>query len=131
MNSGQVKDLVDAARTNKVFLMEIRWSFVYPITLIPITIRVLNRFDNIGVYCLQFVLMAFDGERPVSGHAMGALLDSGVDASVVVVLKFSRKRMATCAFSIISRRAPVCLSLTEIMDEIRKQVGVVFSQDSH
>lgn len=32
---------------------------------------------DIGVYCLQFVLMVFDGERPASIQATGALLDSG------------------------------------------------------
>lgn len=32
---------------------------------------------DIGVYCLQFVLMVFDGERPASIQAAGALLDSG------------------------------------------------------
>lgn len=32
---------------------------------------------DIGVYCLQFVLMVFDGERPESVQATGVLLDSG------------------------------------------------------
>lgn len=32
---------------------------------------------DIGVYCLQFVLMVFDGERPASIQATGVLLDSG------------------------------------------------------
>ncbi|XP_006810760.1 trans-1,2-dihydrobenzene-1,2-diol dehydrogenase-like, partial [Neolamprologus brichardi] len=153
--------------------------------------------------CLQFVLMVFNGERPESIQATGMLLDSGVDESVVVTMKFSRKRMALCAFLIAARlpndaviagtkgsikvlgpmhcptkllvndketeyplpepclplnftnstglhyeteevrqcllkglkeseRMPLADSvlLTEIMDEIRKQVGVVFNQDS-
>lgn len=33
---------------------------------------------DIGVYCLQFVLMVFDGERPESVQATGVLLDSGM-----------------------------------------------------
>lgn len=33
---------------------------------------------DIGVYCLQFVLMVFNGERPESIQATGVLLDSGV-----------------------------------------------------
>lgn len=33
---------------------------------------------DIGVYCLQFVLMVFNGERPESVHATGTLLDSGM-----------------------------------------------------
>lgn len=32
---------------------------------------------DIGVYCLQFVLMVFNGERPKSIQATGTLLDSG------------------------------------------------------
>uniref|UniRef100_A0A8C3AQR4 Dihydrodiol dehydrogenase, tandem duplicate 1 n=1 Tax=Cyclopterus lumpus TaxID=8103 RepID=A0A8C3AQR4_CYCLU len=123
----------------------------------------------------------------------GALLDIGVPQSiqsVVMVMKFSRNRMAFCAFSIAARlpndavisgtegsikvlgpiQSTLCLHepglplsftnstglrdeadevrlclllkvsprmpladsvlLTEIMDEIRKQVGVAFSQDS-
>uniref|UniRef100_A0A3Q4H9K9 Dihydrodiol dehydrogenase, tandem duplicate 1 n=1 Tax=Neolamprologus brichardi TaxID=32507 RepID=A0A3Q4H9K9_NEOBR len=58
---------------------------------------------DIGVYCLQFVLMVFNGERPESIQATGVLLDSGVDESVVVTMKFSRKRMALCAFLIAAR----------------------------
>uniref|UniRef100_A0A8C6LF08 Trans-1,2-dihydrobenzene-1,2-diol dehydrogenase n=1 Tax=Nothobranchius furzeri TaxID=105023 RepID=A0A8C6LF08_NOTFU len=150
---------------------------------------------DIGVYCLQFVLMVFNGERPESIQATGVLLDSGVDESVIVVMKFSRKRMAVCAFSIAAQlpndaiisgtegsvlgpmhcptecvvndretehplpepclplnftnstgllyeaeevrrlkespRMPLAESvlLTEIMDEIREQVGVIFNQD--
>lgn len=33
---------------------------------------------DIGVYCLQFVLMVFHGERPESIQATGVLLDSGM-----------------------------------------------------
>ncbi|XP_054627215.1 trans-1,2-dihydrobenzene-1,2-diol dehydrogenase-like [Dunckerocampus dactyliophorus] len=233
MNSRQVKDLVGAARKNKVFLMEAVWSRCFPAYTevrrqlaegsvgdaklvkayfgspqlsIPRSVEKElsgGALLDIGVYCLQFVLMVFDGERPESIQATGVLLDSGVDESVVVVMKFSRKRMAVCTFSIAvllpndavvsgtkgsiqvcgpmhcptrlvvngkvtdyplpepvlplnftnstglryeadevrqcllkglkeSPRMPLADSilLTEIMDEIRKQVGVVFSQDS-
>ncbi|KAM6943517.1 LOW QUALITY PROTEIN: dihydrodiol dehydrogenase, tandem duplicate 1 [Xenentodon cancila] len=53
------------------------------------------------VYCRQFVLMVFNGERPESIQAKGVLLYSGVD-EWVVVRKFSRSRMAL-AFSIGAR----------------------------
>lgn len=33
---------------------------------------------DIGVYCLQFILMVFNGERPKSIQATGVLLDSGL-----------------------------------------------------
>lgn len=45
---------------------------------------------DIGVYCLQFVLMVFDGERPASIQATGALLNSGVVQHM--------REMQICAF---------------------------------
>ncbi|XP_076012219.1 dihydrodiol dehydrogenase, tandem duplicate 1 [Genypterus blacodes] len=233
MNSQQVKDLVDAAEKNNVFLMEAIWSRCFPVHAevrrllaeeavgevklvrayfgspqlhIPRSVRKEmggGALLDIGVYCLQFVLMVFNGERPQSITATGVLLASGVDESVVVVMKFSRNRMAVCTFSIavplpndavISgtkgtikvlgpmhcpttlvvndketehplpepglplnftnstglryeaeevrqcilkglKQSPLMplsdsILLTEIMDEIRKQVGVVFNEDS-
>ncbi|AWP01881.1 Hypothetical protein SMAX5B_013150 [Scophthalmus maximus] len=233
MNSRQVKELAAAAKKNEVFLMEAIWSRCFPVHAevrrllaeeavgevklvracfgspqlhIPRSVEKElggGALLDIGVYCLQFVLMVFGGERPESIQATGVLLDSGVDESVVVVMKFSRKRMALCSFSIAARlpndavisgtkgsitvlgpmhcpttlvvndrqteyplpepslplnftnstglryeadevrqcllqgllespRMPLAESvlLTEIMDEIRKQVGVVFGQDS-
>lgn len=32
---------------------------------------------DIGIYCLQFVLMVFSGEKPESVHASGVCLDTG------------------------------------------------------
>lgn len=233
MNSRQVQDLVAEAKQNNVFLMEAIWSRYFPVHAevrrllaeeavgevklvkayfgspqlhIPRSVEKElggGALLDIGVYCLQFILMVFRGERPLSIQASGVLLDSGVDESVVVALKFSRNRMAFCAFSISARLpndAVICgtkgsikvlgpmhcpttlvvndketeyplpepclpmnftnstglryeaeevrqcllkgvkesplmplaesVLLTEVMDEIRKQVGVVFSQDS-
>ncbi|KAM9860935.1 trans-1,2-dihydrobenzene-1,2-diol dehydrogenase-like [Aulostomus maculatus] len=233
MNSRQVQDLVAAAKENNVFLMEAIWSRCFPVHAevrrllakeaigevklvkadfgspqlhIPRSVEKElggGALLDIGVYCLQFVLMVFNGERPKSIQATGVLLDSGVDESVAVVMKFSRKGMAICTFSIAARlpndavisgtkgsirvvgpmhcpttlvvndeeteyplpepclpmnftnstglryeaeevrqcllkglkespRMPLADSvlLTEIMDEIRKQVGVSFNQDS-
>ncbi|XP_071384934.1 trans-1,2-dihydrobenzene-1,2-diol dehydrogenase-like [Centroberyx affinis] len=233
MNSRQVRDLIDASRKSNVFLMEAIWSRCFPVHAevrrllaeqavgevklvkayfgspqlhIPRSVKKElggGALLDIGMYCLQFVLMVFNGERPESIQATGVLLDSGVDESMVVVMKFSRNRMAFCAFSIAvplpndatisgtkgtirvlgpmhcpttlvvkeketqyplpepclplnftnstglrfeaeevrqcllkglkeSPRMPLADSvlLTEIMDEARKQVGVVFNQDS-
>ncbi|KAM9410640.1 dihydrodiol dehydrogenase, tandem duplicate 1 [Pholidichthys leucotaenia] len=233
MNARQVKDLVSAAKKNNVFLMEGVWSRCFPVYAevrrllaeeaigevklvkayfcspqldIPRLVKKElggGSLLDIGIYCLQFVLMVFNGERPECIQATGVLLDSGVDESVVVAMKFSRSRMALCVFSIASRlpndaviagtkgciqvlgpmhcpttlvvnnkkteypvpepclplnfinstglryeaeevrqcllqglkespRMPLAESvlLTETMDEIRKQVGVVFSQDN-
>lgn len=32
---------------------------------------------DIGIYCLQFVLMVYNGEKPESIHASGVCLDTG------------------------------------------------------
>lgn len=81
---------------------------------------------DLGIYPLQFALMVFNGEKPESIHASGHCLDtgtcikvpngltsfymlcsiikefscSGVDDTVVVVLKFSGNRLAVCTCSI-------------------------------
>lgn len=233
MNGRQVQDLVAEAKRNNTFLMEAIWSRYFPVHAevrrllseeavgevklvkayfgspqlhIPRSVEKElggGALLDIGVYCLQFILMVFRGERPLSIQASGVLLDSGVDESAVVALKFSRNRMAFCAFSISARLpndAVICgtkgsikvlgpmhcpttlvvndketeyplpepclpmnftnstglryeaeevrqcllkglkesplmplaesVLLTEVMDEIRKQVGVVFSQDN-
>ncbi|KAI4830050.1 hypothetical protein KUCAC02_001704, partial [Chaenocephalus aceratus] len=133
MNSRQVKDLVATAKKNNVFLMEAIWSRCSPLHAevrrllaeeavgevklvkayfgspqLHISRSVEKELGgsallDIGVYCLQFVLMVFNGERPESIQATGVLLDSGVDESVVVVMKFSRNRMAFSTFSISQR----------------------------
>ncbi|TKS69822.1 Trans-1,2-dihydrobenzene-1,2-diol dehydrogenase [Collichthys lucidus] len=205
MNSRQVKDLVTAAKQNNVFLMEAIWSRCFPVHA---EVRRLLAEEAVGE--LKLVKSYFGSpqlhiprsvEKELGG---GALLGyRRVDESVVVVMKFSRNRMAFCAFSIAARlpndaviagtkgsikvlgpmhcpttlvvndkemkyplpepclplnftnstglcyeaeevrqcllkglkespRMPLADSvlLTEIMDEIRKQVGVAFSQDS-
>ncbi|KAK7913471.1 hypothetical protein WMY93_013682 [Mugilogobius chulae] len=133
MNSRQVQDLVAEAKQSNVFLMEAIWSRCFPVYAevrrllaeeaigevklvkayfgspqlhVPRSVEKElggGALLDIGVYCLQFVLMVFGGERPLSIQASGVLLDSGVDESVVVALKFSRNRMAFCAFSISAR----------------------------
>ncbi|XP_030622479.1 trans-1,2-dihydrobenzene-1,2-diol dehydrogenase-like [Chanos chanos] len=130
MNSKQVQQLISASKENNVFLMEAIWSRCFPVhtevsrllaegTLgevkmvkayfgspqlhIPRSVEKElggGALLDIGVYCLQFVLMVFKGEKPESVHATGVRLDSGVDESMVVVLKYSGNRMAWCAFSI-------------------------------
>ncbi|CAM4584475.1 unnamed protein product [Leuciscus chuanchicus] len=126
MNLREVKQLVSAARENNVFLMEAVWSRCFPVyaevgrllsentigevkmVQVYFGLPLLDRtrttqrdqgggaLMDIGIYCLQFALMVFKGEKPQSIHATGVLLSSGVDESMVVVLKFSGNRMASC-----------------------------------
>ncbi|KAJ0056325.1 hypothetical protein NL108_004612 [Boleophthalmus pectinirostris] len=141
MNSRQVQDLVVEAKRSNVFLMEAIWSRCFPVHAevrrllaekVVGEVKLVKAYFgspqlhiprsvekelgggallDIGVYCLQFVLMVFRGEKPLSIQASGVLLDSGLKESPLMPLAES-------------------VLLTEIMDEIRKQVGVVFSQDN-
>ncbi|KAJ8247941.1 hypothetical protein GJAV_G00252340 [Gymnothorax javanicus] len=141
MNSREVKQLITSARDNNVFLMEAIWSRCFPVyqevrrllaegavgevKIVKAnfaspqlhTPRMVQKelgggaLLDIGIYCLQFVLMVFKGERPESVHATGVRLETGVDESMVVVLKFSKNRMAICDFSIavaMMKDATIC-----------------------
>uniref|UniRef100_A0A672RVW0 Dihydrodiol dehydrogenase, tandem duplicate 2 n=1 Tax=Sinocyclocheilus grahami TaxID=75366 RepID=A0A672RVW0_SINGR len=55
---------------------------------------------DIGIYCIQFVLMVFNGEKPETIQATGVCLDTGVDEAMVVTLKFSGQRLAVCTCTI-------------------------------
>ncbi|XP_060778828.1 trans-1,2-dihydrobenzene-1,2-diol dehydrogenase-like [Neoarius graeffei] len=126
MNLREVKELVSAARTNNVFLMEAVWTRFFPVSMEISRLLAqeaigevkLVRADlgedqnttprfvekelgggallNHGIYCLQFVLMVYDGEKPESVQATGVCLDTGVDESMMVMLKFSWGRLAVC-----------------------------------
>ncbi|XP_036418925.1 trans-1,2-dihydrobenzene-1,2-diol dehydrogenase-like isoform X3 [Colossoma macropomum] len=130
MNAKEVKELVATAKKNKVFLMEALWTRFFPVSVevrellshgdvgevrmvradlgAPLTHipRLVEKelgggaLLDIGVYCLQFVLMVYRGERPESIQATGYKLDTGVDGHMVIVLKFSHNRMAVCTCSI-------------------------------
>ncbi|XP_036400183.1 trans-1,2-dihydrobenzene-1,2-diol dehydrogenase [Megalops cyprinoides] len=130
MNSREVQKLIASARENSVFLMEAVWSRFFPasreisrllaqkevgeaklvrvefgIPLLDVTRAVEKELGggallDIGVYCLQFALMVFDGEKPQSIQASGFCLHTGVDEAMVITLTFSRGRMAVCICSI-------------------------------
>lgn len=129
MTLAQTKELTATARSTRRFLMEAFWSRFFPaydevraalaegqvgevqVVRTEFGVRMLNvrrvvepelgggALLDIGCYCLQFISMAFGAERPLSIHASGFLNASGVDETVTVVLKYSRKRMGifTCS----------------------------------
>ncbi|XP_061922989.1 trans-1,2-dihydrobenzene-1,2-diol dehydrogenase [Entelurus aequoreus] len=129
MNAKEVKDILACAKRNNVFLMEAVWTrffpasaeirrllaegelgevkmvrseFGVPVIHIP---RSMNKelgggaMLDLGIYCLQFALMVYGGERPQSVQAMGVCAETGVDETVAVTLKFSNGRLAvfTCS----------------------------------
>ncbi|XP_062328012.1 trans-1,2-dihydrobenzene-1,2-diol dehydrogenase [Osmerus eperlanus] len=132
MNSREVQEMVASARRNNVFLMEAVWTRFFPASLqirrvlaqeelgevkvvrvdfgaalmhVPRAVEKElggGALLDIGIYCLQFITMVFGGERPESIQATGVCLDTGVDESIVVTLKFSRSRLAvfTCSVAV-------------------------------
>ncbi|XP_016141204.1 trans-1,2-dihydrobenzene-1,2-diol dehydrogenase [Sinocyclocheilus grahami] len=130
MNLREVRQLISAARENNVFLMEAVWTRFFPVSLeigrllsrgdvgevkvvradfgVPLTHvqRAVQKelgggaLLDIGIYCIQFVLMVFNGEKPETIQATGVCLDTGVDEAMVVTLKFSGQRLAVCTCTI-------------------------------
>ncbi|XP_070692990.1 trans-1,2-dihydrobenzene-1,2-diol dehydrogenase [Pempheris klunzingeri] len=125
MNSREVEEILAAATANDVFLMEAVWTRFFPasveirrllaqaevgevkmvraefgVPLMDVPRSVQKELGggavlDLGIYCLQFICMVYDGERPESVQATGVCLDTGVDETVVVSLRFSRNRLAT------------------------------------
>ncbi|XP_019722200.1 trans-1,2-dihydrobenzene-1,2-diol dehydrogenase-like isoform X2 [Hippocampus comes] len=129
MNAREVKEILDSAKRNNVFLMEAVWSRFFPAS---VEIRRLlaqgelgevkmvraefgqplmhlpRSMDknlgagttlDLGIYPLQFSMMVYGGEKPESIKATGVCTETGVDETTVVTLKFSKGRMAVITCS--------------------------------
>ncbi|KAG7242539.1 hypothetical protein INR49_020252 [Caranx melampygus] len=134
MNSREVQEILASAKRNDVFLMEAVWTRFFPVSVeirrllaqgevgevkmvrvefgaplmhIPRTVQKElggGAVLDLGIYCLQFIYMVYNGEKPECIQATGVCQDTGnvehrVDETVVVSLKFSKNRMAvlTCS----------------------------------
>ncbi|CAL8349790.1 unnamed protein product [Merluccius merluccius] len=126
MNSREVQEILACAGANRVFLMEGAWTRFFPASLeikrllaqgelgevkmvraefgapllgIP---RAVEKdlgggaLLDIGIYCLQFACMVYNGEKPESVQVTGGRLETGVDECMVVTLRYSRNRLAVC-----------------------------------
>ncbi|TWW67463.1 trans-1,2-dihydrobenzene-1,2-diol dehydrogenase [Takifugu flavidus] len=129
MNTKEVREILESAKKNDVFLMEAVWSRFFPASVeirrllaqgevgevkmvradfcIPV-VNVRRSVDktlgggatlDLGIYCLQFMCMVFNGEKPECIQAMGTCYETGADETTVVTLKFSNNRMAVLTFS--------------------------------
>ncbi|XP_061670604.1 trans-1,2-dihydrobenzene-1,2-diol dehydrogenase-like [Syngnathoides biaculeatus] len=124
MTPKEVKEILACAKKNNVFLMEAIWSRFYPayreirrllaqgeigdvrmvrsefgLSVLPLPRLELKELGggallDIGLYPLQFSIMVYGGERPESIKTEGVILDTGVDETLVVTLRFSNNRMA-------------------------------------
>ncbi|XP_035991918.1 trans-1,2-dihydrobenzene-1,2-diol dehydrogenase-like [Fundulus heteroclitus] len=129
MNTKEVKEILDSAKKNDVFLMEAVWTRFFPVSaeirkllaqgeigevkmvradfgvpLLHVPRAVQKDLGggallDLGIYCLQFIAMVYNGEKPETIQASGVCLETGVDETVAVVLKFSRNRIATLTCS--------------------------------
>ncbi|KAL4613215.1 trans-1,2-dihydrobenzene-1,2-diol dehydrogenase-like [Arapaima gigas] len=130
INTKEVQRLVATAKKNNVFLMEALWTRFFPVSLevsrllaqgevgevklvkadfgfnlkhIPRSVEKElcgGALLDLGIYCLQFVSMVYQGERPESVQATGVCLDTGVDETMTIAVKYSGNRMAVINCSI-------------------------------
>ncbi|KAL8176817.1 UNVERIFIED_CONTAM: hypothetical protein K2H54_038989 [Gekko kuhli] len=133
MNSAEVKMMVRAAREKGVFLMEAFWSrffpvseklrfllrqrtignvvmvhadFGFPLIAVPRTTEKElggGGLLDIGLYCVQFACMVFEGEKPESIVASGFLHDTGVDKTGSIILNFSGSRQAVLTYTVTTK----------------------------
>ncbi|XP_031602395.1 trans-1,2-dihydrobenzene-1,2-diol dehydrogenase [Oreochromis aureus] len=130
MNTKEVQQILASAKKNDVFLMEAVWTRFFPVSveirrllaqgelgevkmvrsefgvpLMHVSRAVQKELGggallDIGIYCLQFISMVYNGEKPESIQASGVVhVETGVDETVVAILKYSKNRMAviTCS----------------------------------
>lgn len=125
MNFKQTNELINYARSKGLFLMEAVWSRCFPVydTIrkelelgsigdvhqviasfgfgMPNIDRIIKKelgggtILDLGIYCLQFVCLAYNNEMPESIKAAGFLNENGVDMSMSATLIYEGNRTAT------------------------------------
>ncbi|EMP41574.1 60S ribosomal protein L13a [Chelonia mydas] len=132
MNTAEVRELAQLARSQGVFLMEAYWTKFFPASerlhsLLsqgalgePKVVRVEfglpllgcprlvqkelggGALLDIGCYCVQFATMVFGEERPESILASGFLHPTGVDEMLSVILNYPGKRQSVITCSMVT-----------------------------
>ncbi|XP_029177596.1 trans-1,2-dihydrobenzene-1,2-diol dehydrogenase-like [Nylanderia fulva] len=125
MNLKQTTELINYARSKKLFLMEAVWSRCFPVydairkelasgsigdvyqVVVPFGFGLSNvdrvttkelgggTILDLGIYCLQFVSLVYNNEMPESIKATGILNEDGVDMSMSAILLYKGNRTAT------------------------------------
>ncbi|KAB1278672.1 Trans-1; 2-dihydrobenzene-1; 2-diol dehydrogenase [Camelus dromedarius] len=127
---------------------------------------------DLGIYCLQFISMAFGGQKPKKISAVGSHYETGMDDTVTVLLQYPGgvHGSFTCSITVLlsntvsvsgkefsftngmgmnyeakhvqeslqrglkeSPVIPLAQSelLADILEEVRKVIGITFPQDKH
>ncbi|PNI29175.1 DHDH isoform 3 [Pan troglodytes] len=140
VNAAEVREMVAEARSRGLFLMEAIWTRFFPasealrsvlaqgtlgdlrvaraefgknLTHVP---RAVDRAQaggallDIGIYCVQFISMVFGGRKPEKISVVGRRHETGMKESPVIPLSESEL-------------------LADILEEVRKAIGVTFPQD--
>lgn len=125
----ETEKLYQLSKKHQVFFMEAIWSRCFPAyhrikeeiekgtigEVIGVTVEFgqpisdRERFRNpsigggglmdIGIYVIQFALMAFGGIAPVSISATGSLMDTGADETASLMLQFGEGKFAQLLYS--------------------------------
>ncbi|KAL0129798.1 hypothetical protein PUN28_001803 [Cardiocondyla obscurior] len=125
MNLKQTTELINYAKSKKLFLMEAVWSRCFPLydTIrkelasgnlgdihqvnvsfgfkMPEKERITSKdlgggtILDLGVYCLQFACLIYNNEMPESIKTNGFVNENGVDVSMSAVLTYKGNRTAT------------------------------------
>uniref|UniRef100_A0A5F9CMA9 Trans-1,2-dihydrobenzene-1,2-diol dehydrogenase n=1 Tax=Oryctolagus cuniculus TaxID=9986 RepID=A0A5F9CMA9_RABIT len=142
VNAAEVREMVAEARSRGLFLMEAIWTRCFPAVdalrsllaqgaLGDLRVaraefgenltQVLRSVDwaqagggllDLGIYCVQFISMVFGGQKPEKISAVGRRYETGLKESPVIPLAESQL-------------------LADILEEVRKAIGVTFPQDKH
>uniref|UniRef100_A0A673VKC5 Trans-1,2-dihydrobenzene-1,2-diol dehydrogenase n=1 Tax=Suricata suricatta TaxID=37032 RepID=A0A673VKC5_SURSU len=140
VNAAEVREMVAEARSRGLFLMEAIWTRFFPamealksavsqgtlgelrvaraefgkdLTHVPRAVdwaQAGGGLLDIGIYCIQFISMVFGGQKPEKIVAMGRRHETGLKESPVIPLAESEL-------------------LADILEEVRKAIGVTFPQD--
>ncbi|XP_025024618.1 trans-1,2-dihydrobenzene-1,2-diol dehydrogenase-like isoform X2 [Python bivittatus] len=129
MNSTEVQTLVQAAEEKQVFLMEAFWPRFFPASEkirsllkervlgdavifhaeFGVTLPKVPRWQqkelgaggllSIGLYCVQWACMVFNGETPESIVALGFVNETGIDEAASIILNYSGQRQAVLTYN--------------------------------
>ncbi|XP_069857116.1 trans-1,2-dihydrobenzene-1,2-diol dehydrogenase isoform X1 [Dipodomys merriami] len=151
VTAAEVREMVAEARSRGLFLMEAIWTRFFPavdalksalaqgivgdlrvaraefgfnLTHVPRAIDAAQAGGSLldlGIYCVQFISMVFNGQKPEKISAVGRLYETGVDDTVSVLLQYPGGVHASFTCSITAELSNTAsVSGTKGMAQIQK-----------